>query len=606
MSSINPEFYAPYDYEAKVPKARHNLGRKSSLTCQTGELVPFWYRRVYVGDDFYVKPLSLLQSILPLNRPLLDCFELRIETYFCPLTNYYGWMDNNSRESTEDIMSKSTKWQLPLFGEGDDGTFEVLFENSDGLVGAPYLTAEMFARQRDDYRDRFVGIGSLMQYFGVPAGFTGNNQDSIEYMYADSLGNTVNLEPWLCYLDIIRSYHVNTQYESIPFLSGYGFSSNPDVGDVFVSPFSHQRLDDFFMALRASSAHRDFDGNIFTNSMMHSTAYNGPTDSFLEWVRLTQYRHGGFFCVQHRPDLWRNLLSVTNNSYTATVSVSNGMTTINEIRQKSHLQELADRVGVSGGRYQSLKKTIFGYTSKKGLHMPELLGVTRHLIDPSNITAMAETTSEDGTIALGQKASNVDKFNAGGKVRIRPTDDGYIMSLVSITPLVSYGQGFDPNAVRLNFADDFTPQMQRIGFEGIPRIFYSALPEVELEEVESTGEFRAVIAPGSPWNDVVGKQPKWLYERTDYNRVYGGFTPIFGEYSDMVLSRKYSRDEDVPSAIAGSYMPEFDLSPYVNPLDYNDIFALQGIPDDPWSLHITMQVSAKRPILKRWMPTLES
>lgn len=608
MSSINPEFYAPYDYEAKVPTARHNLSTKVSFTCQTGAAVPFHHIRVYPKDDFKVNPLSLVQSILPLNRPLLDCFELRIETYFCPLSNYYGWIDNNSKESITDIMEKSEKWRLDLYGQGQTQGFDTYLFKPDfvPIEGEDFkLTADVVANQRYYYQDNFVGLGSLMSYMGIPACWCGNANGNIDISNLDSsfLGNSVNLEPFLCYLDIIRSYHVNTQYESIPFLNGYGRGTS-DV-NIFDTPFTHQQLDDLFVLLRSASAHRNFQGNILKNNYFQY-GFNQPVRTALvNWLRLSQYRNGGFFPVQHRPDVWRNLLSVSQGNYQSKVIIANGVTTIDEIRQKSHIQMLADRVYLSGGRYRSLLKTVFGYTSYKSLHMPELLGVTRHLIDPSNITAMSASNVDGNVVELGQKGANIDRFNKGGNIRIKVDEDGYVMFLCSITPLVTYSQGFKPNALRFNFMDDFTPQMQRIGFNGVPRIYYSAYPDTQVVPVDDVHTVQRYN-----YSTIVGKTGKWMDEMTDVNHCYGEFTPGYGMYSDMVLSRKYTKIQSVAGIPVDDYVPvyykqTFDLNPYVNPLDYNDIFAMQNIEDDPWSIHITLQINAKRPILKRFTPTLE-
>lgn len=105
----------------------------------------------------------------------------------------------------------------------------------------------------------------------------------------------------------------------------------------------------------------------------------------------------------------------------------------------------------------------------------------------------------------------------------------------------------------------------------------------------------------------VGKNVKWMHYRSDVNRVYGEFTPIYGEYDSMVLSRRYSNigfDLDFSlNPSEGSTGFYFDLGPYVNPLEYNGVFNFNTLYDEPWSLHISFDIRAKRPILKRIKPS---
>lgn len=587
MSKLNPEFYAPYNYTPDVPRARHNLSGKRAFTVQTGALVPVLFHRVYKGDDFKLRPLSLLQTILPLERQLLDCFELRIETYLCPLTNYYGWMDNNSRESSEDIVEGSEKWRVQLV-EGPS-------DNGEGLLNwVDYSTFIQTAKEREDYVDKFINNpycvqkGSMFQHIGVPAGFAGtaSNLANPDNFY-DTPFNTVNIERILAYLDIVRCYHVNTQYEDIPFYSGMDvITSRPD-GELFRFPFTHQQLDDLFVNLRYLSNHTS------DNLMVDATKSNDPKLGPLYSYLTTCYKQqGGFFPVQHRPDFMRNLLSIVNDKIQAKATVVDGQVAVSDLQDKSHLESFYNALYLSGGRYSNRIRTSFGMKMHQNLHIPLLLNVQQQLIDPSNITASAES----GDYKLGEMAAKVDKFNDGGVVRVRPDVDSYLVVLASITPLPGYSQGFEQDVTHLSFMDDFTPELQGMSFESVPRGIYSALPETSFKSGVSTAKLPNI-------NVEVGKTVKWMHYRTDVNRVYGEFTPMFGEFDNMVLSRSYSNlgeyftDDDFETF--GVY---FDIGPYVNPLEYNHVFAFNSLYQEPWSLHMSFNIQAKRPILKRIKP----
>lgn len=594
MSSINPEFYAPYDYTPDVPRARHNLSTKRSHTLQTGFLKPVLFHRLYKGDDFKINPMTLLQSILPLNKPLLDCFELRVETYLCPLTNYYGWMDNNSKNDIEEYVSKSPKWQVDLYNDASDNGLMPLFQPDD-LVDVP----------QEDLLQAFVNNpsvinrGSMFECIGVPAGFCGSSTQNGEMVdVSGTMFNTVNIERMLCYLDIVRSYHVNTQYESIYFSNGDNWNSGGDPDDIFSQPFTHQTLDDLFTELRYLSKDVSQPLEVIALSESPSVSANARStmSALVDYLRMCTKRLGGFFPVQHRPDLWRNLLSSNYGSVNAKVQQNaDGSINIHEIQDKNHLQSLYDSLYLSGGRYANILRTVFGMRSHHELKIPELLSVSRQLIDPSNITAQAATADAD----LGQKASNVDKFNTSKPIRVRPDVDSYLVVVASVTPLIDYGQGFDPEITHLSFNDDFTPQLQGMSFESVPLGFYTALPSIQVNnEVGFNFNFPDLSIEQ-------GKNVKWMHYRTDVSRVYGEFTPLFGEYQDMVLSRRYTQwgyllEDDVA---AGTSLFT-DIGPYVNPLEYNGVFSNNSIYEEPWSLHVSFNVRAKRPILKRIKPRM--
>lgn len=596
MSKLNPEFYAPYNYQPDYKRARHNLSTKRSTSLQTGVLTPILFRRVYKGDDFKIKPMTLLHSILPLNRQQFDCFQLRTEFYLCPLTNYYGWMDNNSRNDIEEYIEGASKWSVTLFDDAG-GT---------GLIPSDISTGEYTF---DEYRntENMVQKGSLLQYCGVPAGFVGCQYDpSDSASVYPGIFNTINIERVLAYMDIWRCYHANSQYETLPYYNGQNWTTGASSEDMWSTFGSHKLLDQFFVSLRNLSREVSNDLN-FSTILSYSDElpeYVSPIDMQIFLFGIGSYfnsihkQGGGLFPVQHRPDLWRNLLSVTNTTVNATVKADgNGNVLISEIRDKNHFQTFYDQLYYSGGRYSNILRTVTGIRSHHDLKMPELLASQTMLIDPSNVTAMAGTE----TAELGQKAANIDSFNQGDFVRVRPDVDSILVCCVSVVPLVTYSQGFDPEVIRLSYNDDFKPALQGMSFENIPRGYYSALPEITWEDSSETYNLRV-----PDLTEIVGKNNKWMSERTDVNHCYGEFTPIFGEFEDMLLTRRYSKHGFTLSQESGGAKESliFDMSPYVNPLDYNVVFAMNDLWSEPFALHYAFDIKAKRQVLKRDTPRM--
>lgn len=601
--SLNSEFYAPVNYEANVPRAYHNLSEKNSFTPYTGLAMPVYTRMCYAGDDFEINTGTLLQSIVPMNRPLLDCFELRLEYYFEPLRNLYGYMSNNSKESADDIVENSPKWMIELFGD-------------DGILGLGqdeqnyYLPTDVFGSL-----DKSVQKNSLAEHFGIPVGWQGNLYTGYSYpiegeplpensLYTGRfamLGNIVNIEPWLVYLDIMRTYHVNTQLPNAYFMKGLsdiddstGTSESFDIEALFTET-SVSFLDDLFVSLRYISRHRDFQSMLTSSDLLSP---NTVTGFLAGWIKNSCRLAGGFFPVQYKPDMWRNLLSKTEYK-TTTVSASGGVVSIEEFRTKNKVQRFRDAVLLSGGRFSNLMRTVFGWRSDLDLDIPVLRHVTKHLIDPSNITAMATTQTSEGETTLGQKGSNVDRYNGSKTVRIKCDEPGYIMVIASITPIVSYSQGFNPFLLRLSHNDDWNPNFANLGFQSIPRIFYSAYPDLP-NGVNGDGTVDDEIV-ATNFSAIVGKNLAWIEERTAVSHVHGDFNEWNGQYRDMVLGRKYTNSWHADNL----YYQQFQLDTYVNPLAFNDIFAIDNILDAPWSLHCAFNIKAKRPIGKHYRPNLE-
>ena len=596
--SLNSEFYAPVNYEANVQRAYHNLSEKNSFTPYTGLLTPVYTRMCYAGDDFEINTGTLLQSIVPMNRPLLDCFELRLEYYFEPLRNLYGYMSNNSKESADDIVDNSPKWQLQLFGD-------------DGILGEGQSEASYILPFDDSLNTgKLVHKNSLAEHFGIPVGWQGN----IDTLYTDpadvilpdnslytgrysALGNIVNFEPWLVYLDICRTYHVNTQLPNAYYMTSLGAytgtSESFDIDRLF-DVVTVSDLDDLFVSLRYQSRHRDFDSLIGASDNVVGSSE--PKAFLSKWAEKSCRLAGGFFPVQYKPDMWRNLLSKTAYK-TTNVTVNNGSISIEEFRTKNKVQRFRDAVLLSGGRFTNLMRTVFGWRSDLDLDIPILKHVTKHLIDPSNITAMATTQTSEGETTLGQKGSNVDRYNGSKAVRFKCDEPGYIMVIASITPIVSYSQGFNPFLLRLSHNDDWNPNFSNLGFQQIPQILYSAYPDLA-SGVGPGGQSENIT---TSFDKVVGRNLAWIEERTAVSHVHGDFNEWNGNYRDMVLGRKYTKAWET----GGVYFQQFHLDTYVNPLAFNDIFAADNILEAPWSLHCAFNIKAKRPIGKHYRPNLE-
>lgn len=593
MSSLR----IPQDYKKNVQKSVKDWSTTKRTTFHAGEILPIWSRRVMAGSKVIIDPYTLLASN-PLVSKLLGTFKLQVGIFFDSDTNYYGWLDNNRKNSTQDLLKKTrhrydflTQFCIPEMGYETDEEMKKYFNG-----------------QMNNFR------GSVLDYMRVPSGLVLPwNQDDV---ISDSVLGRLDLGFVLTYLNIFRNYYSSKQEAKFPYISNFGDFEYPDSPDVdgdapqLFGEMAMSSLDDFFMALRNTS-----DGIDFSDSAELS---DPRLAVILPYLQTFSNPHGGILLSTYLPDLMRNLLDDTYNTASSTVEVTNGKFSIDTLRFRNKLQRLIDRYDVSDGRFSGWLKTVWGVNTRKDLDIPELIGVAQQIIDPNQVTAQS---SGDG-VDLGQFGGNFNKPGQHRKHSFVASTPGRAMVCVTLVPLVDYSQGIDPELTHVNYADDYYPEFAQLGYQKVPYFVYSpnATLNIETEQIlnsdgSSSGVEQVVnIAPvaGSPTLLSAGKQVAWLAEQTDIPTVHGEFGNG-GYYESWVLKRRYhSRRFDSfwtgasdPREIHKKYVDSTEITHYINPLDYQYPFVGQSILDPNWELQMGLNIKAVLPIGKRFMPNLE-
>lgn len=545
----------PKSFKANVDRALHNLYREKSTTLHPMTAVPIYYKRMMRGDTF---DFGVLESILrsePTFSPLLSNWRLRFEWYFDSDANRYGWIDNNTRLTSEEVVNRLHHTYI---------TKKVGTDDVGSVSGA-------------------FGRGSISDYAGIAPGYK-------HYDYFDSeYGKRFNIDFHLTYLNIIRNYHVNRQFPDIPFTSfvysdEYGFSS-----------FRLDDMDNLFMFLRACPNGVTFDITDGTNNAPVDlySYYSHSVDMFMEYLKETEDNYGGLFCTQYEPDLYQNLLSSDRNLLQATINPSEDGFTIEEFRLKNHLQGLYDKIFVSGGTDRDLSRTIWGIDSNSKYDIPELLCVHSEIIGTNLVTSSTAGEVDYGGESLqnvpGSMAGNINSRRGAGRIqKFTAKTSGSLMCIVSLTPLVAYSQNIERHLFEHNFMDEFIPDMARKGFENVPLSDYCVLPEYDTEEGIWT--FRR------KYDTVVGKQVAWLREMTDTNRAHGEFSYV-GDKRDWLLTRNYLVSNEFGDL-------SVQISPYGNPLSFQYPFVSQTLGDPNFHLQVAFKCNAIRPVPRRFMPNL--
>lgn len=493
-----------------------------------------------------------------------------------------------------------------------------------------------------------VGRGSLLDYCGFAPGYQGVSaiKNEIPYYCADFL---------LSYLDIMRCGFTNTQTRDesnsssfIPMVGNrlsidqlYASPTSPDMDsrNIFAN-VTLKDLDGFFKWLRNQEDGVSFGINdyLITEASQdlpfERNPYQYGSDDYWKFffqkiVSASCLPHGGLFSAQFRPDVYRNLLSVDVGKTKSYVDTSQGQFSIDTLRFQNKLQRVIDRFDISGGRISSWLRTLWGVETRRRFSTPELLGVMSHVMDTRTITAVAQTGSigGDDSTDVGTMRGNVDDMRKHKRISFVASEPGTLVVIAQLVPIVSYCQNIRPELREVNFADEYNPEFAQLGYQDVPLSDYSVLstsePSIYDGDYVSVDTFDTVPPD---LTKVVGRNVAWVHLMTSTNRVHGEYSN-FGTRDYWTLQRRYTRYfekinsvpvvtshvsnlgeltytyqgmQDVPALGATTY-----ISPYVDPLDFQYMFADQTLLDPHWHLDVWFDCKVTRKLGKRFMPNLE-
>lgn len=573
----------PQNYENKVNRSMHDLSTIKRTTMHPGFIYPMYRRHLMAGDKIRLNISSLLQSN-PLQGPLMGSYVLRAVTVFDADANRYGWLDNNSRIPTSVLLSRTKHIDEPQLSE------------------LPTTYSEYSQLEEDIKGQKVVGRGSLWDFMGICPGY--GKLSDFHLIDGNPFGKKLNIDFFLTYLNAFRCFFANNQEIFFPYSKGFNSTSN-DPTQIFerLNPLS--TLDDLFRQLRMVDNGIDFTdlAASFPNGVPSSVSWFGT------YLASCIRPHGGFLPCTYEPDIFRNLLSNSVGNVSSRVSTTDNNFTIDTLRFQNKLQRYIDRLDVSGGRFSDWLRTVWGVKTRRNLDMPDLIGVHSEFIDPSNITSVANTEnlSADKGSAIGQLAGNFDNYNKKSRdISFTASEPGNVMVLVTLIPLVDYCQNIQYDLLNTSFADDYNPEFAQLGFQKVPEAKYSALAKYSANLLADgwTGGDEV-----NPLANVVGKQVAWLDEMTDTNRLHGEFA-TGGNFEYWCLQRRYlysylSTTKDAQGKDVPYRSDVFNLTQYINPLYFQYPFVGQGLTDPNFFLQMRFDISAIRPIGKRFMPNLE-
>ncbi len=139
--------------------------------------------------------------------------------------------------------------------------------------------------------------------------------------------------------------------------------------------------------------------------------------------------------------------------------------TINQLRTSFQIQKLLERDARGGTRYTEIIKAHFGVTSPDArLQRPEFLGGGS---TPVNISAIAQTSSTDGTSPQGNLAAMGTALISGHGFTKSFTEHCVLIGLVSVRADITYQQGLNKMWSRQTRYDYYWPAFANIGEQSV-------------------------------------------------------------------------------------------------------------------------------------------
>ncbi|WP_143260893.1 hypothetical protein [Alistipes sp. An66] len=638
----------PSDYQNDKPLAVHNWNTSSSGPIHCGLAYVAHHRHLNAKERIRGSIANLIQSE-PIQGPLMNGFKLVTIATFTPDSILYGWLRHGKRYSTEEIKTFTRYCFCPYEywpADGGESFLELIGYGSSALqAGFPLpevsdvadFSSYLYALWTSDVpltespvagvdlvnRNCHVGRGGLWDWLGVAAG----SVPPVVAAFPSAVGPGL-LPSWRWRIEPAIAY----------FLTYYYYILNVQETDAYYSKSAYvlaKELKDSSLAgVRFDELYQKFDPNNFLDAIhdLGNFSYkspNLPTElaeymvtygtsenySFLRWLLHGAGAHGGLFAVPYSPDFFNNIINI-GESPTTTIPVETtpdgDSVAVPQIRLQTKIQNMLDRLFVSGGRPEDIFRTLWGAKSDVNVDKPDFLGVWQTYIDPMNVVSTAVGANGAESSSIGQMAGRVDKFSNFGnrKIDYYASQPGTVIFVTFLVPSASYSQGLHPDLFCDDFIGDFNPELNGIGFQSVPRWRYTMMPnsfEMENNPFLDDGVSRTGSDPNM---SVVGDTVAWDWLRTDYPRLHGEFAQN-GNMQFWVLARHFTEaytfegtpayDEEI---VPVGYELSDNFSTYVNPMAWQYMFVDRSYLKANFTYSFYADLTVTSEVSKNWMPYL--
>ena len=410
--------------DSKIPRARFDLSHEVKTTLNQGELVPFYASEVLPGDKFKLSA-EVFMRLMPLRSPAMQRMDVYTHFWFVP--NRLVWDD----------------WQ------------EFITLGPDGLSAPvhPYLILG------DLYREGFLGVGTLADYFGIPDVDTDIKINALPFRAYQTIYNEFYRDQNLC--------------TEIAFEKEDG-NSYADRGELCTIRKRAWRHDYFTSCLPFAQKGAPVSLPLGTSApVVYNSLGNYPTGLFrtadgstAQWadssLQIGETENGKAPSLVYADEpLGLKLLNYDPNG-TLQVDLSNATAaTVADLRQAFQLQRFLERNARGGSRYiEALYHQFKVISSDARLQRPEYLGGGKSPVVISEVLQTSETTENNALGTLGGRGVSVGNSN---NFKRYFEEHGWIIGIMSIMPKSSYMQGLHRQFSRFEALDYAFPVFANLG-----------------------------------------------------------------------------------------------------------------------------------------------
>lgn len=255
--------------------------------------------------------------------------------------------------------------------------------------------------------------------------------------------------------------------------------------------------------------------------------------------------------------------------------VSSGIS-INDLRNVNSLQRWLEANMRKGLRYKDQVKAHFNVDVRYDeLDMPEFIGGCSEDV---RINMVTQTSSDVEGSPLGSYAGQATCVGTSNhKISHYCDEHGFIIGILSVTPVPNYSQLLPKHLIKRNVLDYFFPEFGHIGFQPIR---YN-----EVCPVQAYNDDPASL------NDTFGYQRAWYDYLASTDEVHGLFRTSLRNY---VMNRVFNLKPELSESFL-----------LVDPAQLNEVFASTLENDDKIIGQVYFDVEAYRPIPQFGIPRLE-
>lgn len=625
-------------------RSNHNLSTIVRTTMAPGTLVPFLSLVGLPGDTFDIN-LDCDVMTHPTIGPLFGSYKVQLDVFTVPVRLYNGKLHNNALN----IGLNMSSIKLPLI-EMEASPLDITKDPDNQQINPScifkYLGISGLGRGTDTTLKRYFNAIPYIGYWDIYKNFYANKQEEIGAVIHNVPNSTAKS------IDEVRLVWVgtgNNVFPEAPITVGLDvdvigldymeidyIGTPPTLSQIIINTdLGEFSVEDMFLTKTDTAGTIKCSGNI-SGGVWINWRYADPTDlgdevpqvytfplenidtmrqSFLSntflttpvlitdeviepfglplkktgtgestrWSKLTNLE--GLALKTYQSDMFNNWLETewidgTNGIAEITsVDTTGNSFTIDALNLASKLYTLLNRVAMSDGTYKSWIETVYTSGGFWRAETPMYIGGLSKELVFQEVISNAETSDQPlGTLAGRGKLTNKHK---GGHIIVKPDEIMYIMGIISITPRIDYSQGntWDMNLLTM---DDFhKPQLDGIGFQDLITDGMAYWDTTVDDE-------------GNVTYKSAGKQPAWLNYMTNVNRTYGNFA-IKNNEMFMTLNRRY--EFDATDGIV-------DLTTYVDPIKFNDIFAQTDRGAQNFWVQIGADIEARRVMSAKVIPNL--